>query len=135
MHEKVKQQRIPVKVYRTDNRVMIAAPMAGLEPENIVVEVTDDGHLILHGDQRSMLKDVKELLLDEWSVGAYHRELALPVSVDAACANVTYGNGVLTVTLPISDKTSPARLTLDRLTATHGEHQGNAGHPPTCVRP
>src|SRR5579872_3393485 len=115
MHEQVKQQHIPVKVYRTDKRVMIAAPMAGLEPENIVVEVTDDGHLILHGDQRSMLKDVKQLLLDEWSVGVYHRELALPVPVDAACANVTYGNGVLTVTLPISDQTFPARLTLGRL--------------------
>ena len=57
---------------------MIAAPMAGLEPENILVEVTDDGRLILHGDQRALLKDVKELLIDEWSVGVYHRELALP---------------------------------------------------------
>ncbi len=36
MQEKLKQQHIPVKVYRTDERLMIAAPMAGLEPENIV---------------------------------------------------------------------------------------------------
>ena len=134
MQEQVKQQRIPVKVYRTDERVMIAAPMAGLEPENIVVEVTNDGRLILHGDQRAMLKEVKELLVDEWSVGAYHRELALPVSVNAVCANVTYGNGVLLVALPISDKTSPARLTLERVTPTHGERKGNAGHLAICVQ-
>jgi Hsp20/alpha crystallin family len=75
---------------------MIAAPMAGLEPENISAEVTADGRLILHGSLRSMLKEVKELLLDEWSVGVYHRELVLPVTVDAVCASVTYGNGVLT---------------------------------------
>jgi HSP20 family protein len=88
MQEQVKQQLIPVKVYRTDERLMIAAPMAGLEPENILVEVTNEGRLILHGDQRAMLKEVKELLVDEWSVGVYHRELALPIPVNAACANV-----------------------------------------------
>ena len=37
MQEQGKQQHIPVKVYRTDDRLMIAAPMAGLEPENILV--------------------------------------------------------------------------------------------------
>lgn len=133
MQEQSKQQHIPVKVYRTDERLMIAAPMAGLEPENIVVEVTAEGSLILHGDLRAMLKEVKELLLDEWSVGVYHRELALPVPVNATCANVTYGNGVLMVTLPISQQTLPARLVLERLAPTHGERKGNAGHPPTCV--
>jgi len=134
MQEQVKQQYIPVKVYRTDERLMIASPMAGLEPENILVEVTHDGRLILHGDQRAMLKEVKELLVDEWSVGVYQRELALPVPVNAVCANVTYGNGVLLVALPISDQTSPARLTLERVTPTHGEHKGNAGHLATCVQ-
>ena len=130
MHEQSKQQHIPVKVYRTNERLMVAAPMAGLEPENIVVEVTDDSRLILHGDGRGLLKDVKELLWDEWSIGPYHRTLALPVPVDAAHANVTYGNGVLLVTLPISTCTVPACLTLERITPTHGEHKGNAGHPP-----
>ncbi|HUY75680.1 MAG TPA: Hsp20/alpha crystallin family protein [Ktedonobacterales bacterium] len=134
MQEQAKQQRIPVKVYRTDGRLMIAAPMAGLEPENIQVDITEDGRLILHGDQRALLKDVKELLIDEWSVGAYHRELALPVPVNATCANLTYGNGVLMVAVPISDHTSPAQLTLERVTPTHGERQGNAGHFAVCVQ-
>jgi HSP20 family protein len=133
MQEQVKQQHVPVKVYRTDQRLMVAAPMAGLEPENIVIEVTAEDHLILHGDLRGRLKGVKELLLDEWSVGVYHRELVLPVAVDAGCANVTYGNGVLMVTLPISQKTLPARLSLQRLAPTHGQRKGNIGHPPTCV--
>jgi HSP20 family protein len=127
VQEQVKQQHIPVKIYRTNERLMIVAPMAGLEPENILVEVTHDDRLILHGDQRAVLKEVKELLVDEWSVGAYHRELELPVPVNAACANVTYGNGVLMVALPISDQTSPVRLTLERVAPTHGQHKGNAG--------
>jgi len=135
MQEQLKQQPIPVKVYRTDERLMVAAPMPGLEPENIVVEVTADARLLLHGDLRGALKEVKELLLDEWSVGIYHRELVLPIPVNAMCANVTYGNGVLLVTLPISQQTHPARLVLERITPTHGERKGNAGHPPICVQP
>ncbi|MEO7021202.1 MAG: Hsp20/alpha crystallin family protein [Ktedonobacteraceae bacterium] len=140
MQEQAKLQHIPVKVYRTDERLMIAAPMAGMEPENILVEVTSDGCLILHGDQRAVLKEVKEvkeakeLLIDEWSVGVYHREITLPVSVNATCANIDYGNGVLVVVLPINEHTVPARLTLERITPTHGEHRGNAGHFATCVQ-
>ncbi len=127
MHEQLKQQHISVKVYRTNERLMVAAPMAGLE-ENILVEVTNNSRLILHGDGRGLLKNVKELLCDEWSIGPYHRELDLPVTVNAAYANVSYGNGVLLVTLPISTCTVPAHLTLERITPTHGEHKGNAGH-------
>ena len=130
MREQMKHQHIPVKMYRTTERIMIAAPMPGMEPIDIVVEVTPQGRLILHGDMRALLKEVKELLVDEWSVGVYHRELDLPEAVDAEQANVTYGNGVLLVTLPVSTRTVAARVTLARITPTHGEHKGHAGHPP-----
>ncbi len=133
MQEQLKLQEIPVKVYKTDDRLMIAAPMPGIEPENIVIEVTDGGHLVLYGELRAMLKDVKELLLDEWSVGIYHRDLELPAPVNGESANVTYGNGVVTVALPISKHIVPARLTLERIAPTHGERKGNAGHPPKGV--
>jgi HSP20 family protein len=133
IQEQVKLQPIPVKMYKTDDRVTVVVPMPGLEPENVVIEVTSNGHLILYGELRGMLKDVKELLLDEWSVGIYHRELELLAHVNGESANVTYGNGVMTVALPISDHTIPIRLTLERLAPTHGERKGNAGHPPTSV--
>jgi len=133
MHEQLKLQEIPVKVYKTDDRLMVAAPMPGIEPENIVIEVTDGGHLVLYGELRAMLKDVKELLLDEWSVGIYHRDLELPAPVNGESANVTYGNGVVTVALPISEHIVPTRLTLERIAPTHGERKGNAGHPPKGV--
>ena len=133
MQEQLKLQEIPVKVYKTDDRLMVAAPMPGIEPENIVIEVTEGGYLVLYGELRAMLKDVKELLLDEWSVGIYHRDLELPAPVNGESANVTYGNGVVTVALPISKHIVPARLTLERIAPTHGERKGNAGHPPKGV--
>jgi HSP20 family protein len=128
MPEEPKIQQIPVKMYRTPDRLMVAAPMPGMEPEDIIVEITADGVLKIHGALRGLLKDVKELLVDEWSVGEYLRELELPDAVDGEHANVTYGNGVLVVAMPISDMVSPGRLTLQTVGPAHGEHVGNIGH-------
>ena len=71
---------------------------------------------------------MKEQLLNEWTVGAYHRELALPNAVDGEQATVTYGNGVLVVALPISNATRAAKLTLETVGPTHGKRLGKAGH-------
>ncbi|GHO45503.1 Hsp20/alpha crystallin family protein [Ktedonospora formicarum] len=128
MPEQAKIQHIPVKVYRTSGRLMVAAPMPGLQPEDIGIEVTADNRLILQGEIRGLLKDIKELVTDEWSVGGYQREMTLPAMVDAEQANVTYGNGVIVVTFLISAKTIPARLTVPRVAPDHGVRVGNVGH-------
>lgn len=126
MQEKLKIQHIPIKMYRTTDRLMIAAPMPGLQPEDIVVRVTANS-LVIQGEVRGLLKDIKELLTDEWTIGSYHREVELPNPVDAARANVTYGNGVLVIALPISPETIPATLTLEKTGLDHGERVGNSG--------
>jgi HSP20 family protein len=120
MPEKAKIQQVPLKVYRTTDRLTVAAPMAGMEPANLTIEITDDGRLLLDGEVRGLLKDAKELLLDEWSVGAYYRDYTLPVPVDGSQAMATYGNGVLVVTFPISERLVPARLTLSSTGMAHG---------------
>jgi HSP20 family protein len=112
---------------------MVAAPMPGMLPEDIVVEVTADGRLILHGRMRGLLKGVKEVMLDEWTVGGYHRELKLTNPVDCPLANVTYGNGVLVVALPICHEMRPGKLTLETVAPDTGQRVGGAGHPPHQV--
>ncbi len=129
MQERSKIHHVPVKMYRSSDRLVVAAPMPGMEPADIHVEVREDQRWILHGDLRAWLKEVKELLVDEWSIGVYHRELALDAPVDASRANVTYGNGVLVVSLPLSRQMRPAHLTLSGQGQAHGTYQGGAGHP------
>ena len=127
MQEREKIQEIPIKVYRTADRLMVAAPMPGMQPEDILIQVTEDGRLILQGELRGLLKDVKELLLDEWSVGSYYREITLPDIVDGEQTNVTYANGVLVVAMVVSDVTRPATLILEKVGPAHGERVGNIG--------
>lgn len=124
-------QHVLVKMYRSADRLMVAVPLPGLEPEDILVEVSRDDRLLIQGSRRGMLKDIKELLIDEWSVGQYRRELDLPNPVDGKKANVTYRNGVLVVALPISQKTVAATLMLDRVGTAYGEYAGQAGHVTT----
>jgi HSP20 family protein len=133
-HMAIPQQvhSVPAKVYRTPLRVMAAVPMPGLEPADISVEVTASSALVIRGRQRGELKGIKDELLNEWHAGQYERLIALPTSVDGELANVTYGNGVLVVALPIAPQTRPAQLTLAALSATRGLHAGNMGRP---VRP
>ncbi len=128
LHERAKLQEVPVKVYRSSDRLMVAIPMPGLQPEDIDIRVDEQGNLVVQGELRGLLKDIKELLIDEWSVGAYRRELSLPNSVDAAHANATYGNGVLVITFPLSQQTHAAEFRLAKVGSTHGEYVGHSGH-------
>jgi HSP20 family protein len=132
MVDQATSQCIPLKVYRTADRLTIAAPMPGVEPRDIRVEVTQEPCLILRGQLRGELKGIKEQLLNEWRAGDYYRALALPVCVDGELANVTYGNGILVVVLPVTKQTRPACMTLETIDPTHGQRVRSAGHP---IRP
>lgn len=131
MQEEEKIQQIPVKMYRTNGRLTVVTPMPGLEADNILVEITPDNHLLLQGMVRGMLKgeEGKELLIDEWSIGDYYRDLELPDPVNGEQANVTYGNGVLAVSLLITEQTLPANLTMNKTDPMHGKREGSSGHP------
>lgn len=133
MEEKAEAQIIPVKAYRSAERLMVAAPMPGLEAEDIKIEVTDVGYLVLHGEVRGVLKGQKDLLMDEWTVGGYHRNVALPLGVDASRANATYGNGVLVIAFPIAEQTRGATISLQPVGSARGEHIRTVGRDQEAV--
>ena len=120
---------LPVKLFQSHDRLTVAAPMPGVEPEDIAVEITDDDRLILRSEQRAGFKGGNSVLLDEWQVGGFSRELRLPCPVDGRSANVTYGNGVLVVALPIARHTQPAHVSPDAIAQARGERAGNQGNP------
>jgi HSP20 family protein len=127
MQEQSELQAVPVKMYSTEDRLMIAAPMPGLQPEDISVEITGSGRIVLDGRLRGTLKGVKDLLLSEWSVGGYHREIDLPMGVDGEMSNVTYDNGVLVVAMPISERQSSATLQLQSTGRARGQSANSTG--------
>jgi HSP20 family protein len=127
---------VPVRMYTTDSRLMIAAPMPGLEPDDISVSVAD-AHVTIRGQERGPRQHERGLLLAEWTVGPYERQIELPQPVNGALANATYGNGVLVLALPILASGQPSvrsEFVLEVIAATRGERVGHSGrdlHPTT----
>lgn len=130
------QQSVPVRVYQTNDCLMVAAPLPGLEPENISVTIAGDC-VTIRGEERGPGQHERDLLVAEWTIGPYYREVVLPQPVNGALTNATYGNGVLVLALPKlahEQPGTPAEFQLQAITATHGERVGHAGsaiHPTT----
>jgi HSP20 family protein len=103
----MRTSKVPVNVYRTEERLMVSAAMPGLMPADITIEVGDGGRMQIRGALRGKLKDWKEVLVEEWQAGGYHRELDLPAPVDAASGRATYENGVLVVVFPVAQAHTP----------------------------
>lgn len=123
------EQLVPVRMYQGVDRVMVAAPMPGLEPENISVTVKADT-LIIRGEYRGPHQEQRDLLIAEWAIGPYYRELELPQAVDGARTNATYGNGVLVLAMPKLEPgqdRSDCEFQLQVVTATRGERVGHSG--------
>ena len=93
-------QSVPVNIFESNESLMVIAPMPGLQQEDI--EITARGNsLTIEGRERADLKPdtEKRYLRHEWRYGPYHRTVELPYAVDAASAEATLGNGVLTIRL------------------------------------
>jgi HSP20 family protein len=130
-------QAVPIRIYQAAERITVAAPMPGLEPEDITITVTADG-LVLRGEERGPGQHDRDLFLAEWTIGPYYREVTLPLPVDGALANATYGNGVLVVTLPkaeSADRATRADFQLRAIRAARGERVAHAGRALEPVDP
>lgn len=118
---------IPINLFENERELMVVAPMPGVAPEDISVDVTADGRLTLRAQQHGEGQERIDYLLREWSYGPYERTIDLPGAVDAARANLTYGNGVLSITFPKASSTEPRTLGVQRTGHTRGVAAGHSG--------
>jgi HSP20 family protein len=126
-------QTVPVRIYESGNHLMLAAPMPGLQPQDISISIAD--HTIsIRGEERGPRQDNLELLMAEWNIGPYFREIALDQAVNGDLTHATYGNGVLVLAMPKArdGRGVDAEFTLEAISAARGErvgHTGSAIHP------
>lgn len=120
---------IPVNLFENDHELMVVAPMPGVAPEDISIDVTDAGEMTLRAAKHGEGQERITYLQREWSYGPYERTVELPCPVDAQRANVSFGNGVLSVTFPKAATTSGSRTLVARAGHTRGTTAGHRGHP------
>jgi len=122
---------LPIRVYEAGQKIMIAAPMPGLAPQDISVAV-DGERVSIRGAERGPHQHSVHLVEVEWTVGPYVRDVHLPGPVTAALTNVTYGNGVLVVAMPRTQSEEPgaAEIRLETIAPTRGQRVGHFGRVP-----
>jgi HSP20 family protein len=122
-------QTIPVRIYNREKHIVLAAPLPGLEAENISVTVGGN-RVVITGEERGPRQHGTDVILSEWSIGPYYREISLQQAISGPLTNATYGNGVLVLSMPKAEKNDPkseVNFKLQPITATRGESVGHIG--------
>jgi HSP20 family protein len=101
-----------IDMYQTDNEVVVKAALPGIKSDEVQINVTGD-ILTLRGEtkQEEEKKD-KSWHMREQRWGAFERSVRLPTTVVADQAKADFENGILTVTLPKSEKVKPKTITV-----------------------
>jgi HSP20 family protein len=131
------EQTIPVQLHGAEGLLVLAAPMPGLEPQDISVSIHND-RVTIRGAYRGSRHDQPETVLSEWTMGPYHREVSLPQPVSGGLTNATYGNGVLVLAMPTLEPGVQEDVTefqLEADTGTRGQRVGYKGSEIAPTRP
>jgi len=100
----------PTDVYETANDVVIVAEIAGIEEQEVEIEIEGD-HLAFHGEKvyRDLRPNQRHTQM-EICYGPFSRTVLLPARVDAAAAEVSYREGFLRIVLPKLREENPRRV-------------------------
>lgn len=100
----------PVDVYQTGNEVMVKAAVPGVKPEDVKIELL--GNMLTITGERKEEKETKEenYTMREMRMGRFQRQIMLPAEVNPDAAQAKFEDGVVTLTLPISEKAKPKTI-------------------------
>jgi HSP20 family protein len=109
----VENWAIPLDVRAEGDDIVVRASMPGVAPEDIQVLI-EDNVLTMKGQTTSNDEDADgHYLMRERRLGAFHRGLRLPETVDTEKAQTRYEHGVLTVTIPKAESKKARQLKVE----------------------
>jgi HSP20 family protein len=113
-----------VDVFEEADSIRITAEVPGVKPEDIKISL--EGNLLtIHGTKQQEAEERTERVHRyERMYGAFERTFTLPASVDPKDIKATYDNGVLTVTLPKSEKSKPRHIEIEVGSGSQGRQVG-----------
>lgn len=107
-----------VEVYTTDKDVVASVELAGIAPEDVEVEITEDSiHLSGEVKRESEIQD-DAYYHSERSYGRFDRVVALPNRIKDAEAKASFKNGLLTIRAPLFEE--PAKPQARKLSIEQG---------------
>lgn len=100
---------MPMDLYKEGDHYVITCDLPGVDPGSIDVNV-EGQQLTIRAERSASNPDGAEWLVNERGFGSYVRQLTLGTGLDTAKIAATYDNGVLTVTIPVSETAKSRKI-------------------------
>jgi HSP20 family protein len=101
---------LPLDIERTDDAIVVHAPVPGYTPDEVSVTV-DSGVLTIDAEHRDQAeRKERSWIRQERFSGRLYRQIGLGEGVDGDQARASFQNGVLSVTLPLVQRPEPKKI-------------------------
>jgi len=98
--EEESEGQLTIDVYQTDDDIIIESTVAGVEPDDIDIDISSESVTIRGERRRSNEVSEESYLYQECYWGKFSRSIILPQEIDPDKAKAEFKNGVLRVRLP-----------------------------------
>jgi HSP20 family protein len=100
---------VPMDLYKEGDHYILDADLPGVDPGSIDIDV--EGDLFTIRAQRTLRGGHdSSWMTQERPAGSFMRQLSLGDGIDADKITANYENGVLSVTIPVSEKARPRKI-------------------------
>jgi HSP20 family protein len=104
---------LPLDVHETDSEFVVKASLPGMKPEDVQITVHGDTVTIRGETKAEEERKGQTWHLRERRSGAFQRSVSLATPIDSDKANARFDDGVLTLTLPKSEKARPKQIKIN----------------------
>ncbi|GEP48645.1 Hsp20/alpha crystallin family protein [Microbacterium saccharophilum] len=102
-------RRMPMDLYRDGDHYVLSADLPGIDPGSVDIDV--DGQLLTIRAERTLTQgEGVKWITREREAASFLRQLNLGQGIDTESIAANYSNGVLTVTIPVSEKAKPRKV-------------------------
>lgn len=100
---------MPMDLYRDGDHYVLSADLPGVDPGSVDIDV--DGQLLTIRAERTLAAgEGVKWITRERETASFVRQLNLGQGIDTEHISAAYRNGVLSVTIPVSEKAKPRRI-------------------------
>jgi HSP20 family protein len=104
------EAQLSVDVYEDDSNIIIKSTVAGVNPEDLEISISNDLLTIRGSRQQDEETTDDNYYCRECYWGSFSRSIVLPREVDQKKIDATIKNGILTIKLPKKYKTSSIKI-------------------------
>jgi len=100
---------MPMDVWQTDEGFHVCLDLPGVDPDSVDI-TTERNTLTIKAERRAEYEDGQNVLIAERPQGTFTRQLQLGDTVDTENIQASYSEGVLHLTLPMTQAAQPRRV-------------------------